>query len=489
MPRRSARRTIRSFAVLAAAVVVCAGLVIAPRHASAGTQTPVMGPPMLTAQELAGWYGRHHGSNVPQIPAFNNNVAQLAQVFIDQGKAEGVRGDIAFAQSMLETGWLSFRNSQIPPDAYNYAGIYAYDGRVGLPNCAHGDAYPSRCMGSPQHGVLVQIQLLRSYADASTRSMTGRLISAPSDRIGAAPLWEWFGGHDCPCGKLIWASADGYGLYILNMYQQALAEAGKTAWCVPYTPGHYNGSGSGYYEVSADKVVHPIGSAGFFGDTRSTVLGAPIVGGDSIGSTGYWIVTSNGAVYHYGSAADYGSLTTAPTAPIVGMQRTRDTLGYWLVGADGKVYPFGSAKNLDFGGLTDAPASPIIGMSRTLSGNGYYLFGQNGAVYAKGDAVLYGSQAPNPPHSPFMAATRTPDNKGYWLVTRDGRLFPFGSAGRFGDLRGCTYGGAVGLISSPTGQGYWIATAIGAVVPFGDARQLGAPPSVGGVVVGFFSAS
>ena len=88
----------------------------------------------------------------------------LAQIFINEGNSEGVRGDIAFVQSMLETGWLSFSGSQIPPDAYNYAGIYAFDGRTGLTTCAHGDSAPSRCMGSPQHGVLAQIQLLRSYA-------------------------------------------------------------------------------------------------------------------------------------------------------------------------------------------------------------------------------------------------------------------------------------------------------------------------------------
>jgi hypothetical protein len=185
-----------------------------------------MGPSLLSAAQLAVWYGRHHGSNQPQIPVLHNDVAVLAQVFIDEGKAEGVRGDIAFVQSMLETGWLSFEASQIPPDAYNYAGLYAFDGRAPLANCTHGDTDPSRCMGTPQRGVRMQIQLLRSYADASTKSLTGRLISAPADRVGAAPLWEYFGGDSCPCGKLIWASANDYGSLIVQMYDQALADNG-----------------------------------------------------------------------------------------------------------------------------------------------------------------------------------------------------------------------------------------------------------------------
>ena len=157
-------------------VVASASLVVANVGAvSAGvtTRTPVMGPSLLTAQQLATWYGQNHGSIQPRIPALHNNVAALAQIFIDEGKAEGVRGDIAFVQSMIETGWLGFAGSQIPPDAYNYAGINAFDGRASFPNCRTKDTAPSRCMGTPQHGVLMQIQLLRSYADPKTKTMLG----------------------------------------------------------------------------------------------------------------------------------------------------------------------------------------------------------------------------------------------------------------------------------------------------------------------------
>ena len=64
-----------------------------------------------------------------------NNITALAQIFIDEGRVEGVRGDIAFVQSILETGWFSFAGSQIPPDANNFAGINAFNDRAGLPNC------------------------------------------------------------------------------------------------------------------------------------------------------------------------------------------------------------------------------------------------------------------------------------------------------------------------------------------------------------------
>ena len=155
--------------------------------AAVTTQTPVMGPSLLSAAQLAAWYQRHSGST-PKIPAFGghpaNDVAALAQVFIDEGKAEGVRGDIAFVQSLLETGWMGFVGSQIPADAYNYAGIYAFDGRTRCRTASHGDTAPSRCMGTPQHGVLVQIQLLRSYADPSTKTAT--VASSPRRRTASA---------------------------------------------------------------------------------------------------------------------------------------------------------------------------------------------------------------------------------------------------------------------------------------------------------------
>ena len=199
-----------------------------------------MGPSLLTAAQLAAWYHRHSGVT-PQIPAFDghpaNDVAALAQVFIDDGRNEGVRGDMAFVQSQLETGWMGFAGSQIPPDAYNYAGIYAFDGRTGLAELrarrlraepVHGHAAARRARADP-----APAQLRRPVGEAPRRvGSSPRRPTAPGD----APLWEYFGGHNCPCGKLIWASADGYGLRIIQMYSQALVESGMAGACVPYAP-------------------------------------------------------------------------------------------------------------------------------------------------------------------------------------------------------------------------------------------------------------
>src|SRR5215813_9312932 len=153
---RPVRRSLVLSTVVAVVCLSCAAAFTAVTIASlpAGaatvtTRTPVMGPNLLSASQLARWYNSVRDGIPPKVPALHNSITALAQTFIDEGRRDGVRGDIAFVQSILETGWFSFAGSQIPPDANNFAGINAFDGRKGLKTCAHGDASPSRCFPSP----------------------------------------------------------------------------------------------------------------------------------------------------------------------------------------------------------------------------------------------------------------------------------------------------------------------------------------------------
>jgi hypothetical protein len=487
-------RRLRRFAAFTAFLFTVAPLaasVAAASDAAAAvtTHTPVMGPSLLSATQLAAWYYRHSGVT-PLIPAFGGHpagdVAALAQIFIDDGNAEGVRGDLAFVQTQLETGWLGFAGSQIPPDAYNYAGIYAFDHRPGLANCAHGDAAPSRCMGTPQRGVLVQIQLLRSYADPSAKTAPGRLISAPSDRAGLAPLWEYFGGHNCPCGKLIWASADGYGLRIIEMYSQALVESGMAGACIAYAPpvGRPT-SGTGYWDVTRDSVVQSFGDARFFGDARHIKLNAPLTGGESLaGGSGYWLLARDGGIFSYGGARFYGSTGGFRiNKPVNGMRRTVNNGGYWLVADDGGIFSFGNARF--YGSMGGSHLNqPVLGMERTASGNGYWLFAADGGIFSFGDARFYGSLGGTRLSYPVVSMQRTPTGRGYWMMTLDGRVFSFGDARGYGDIGSCTnYFGAARMLVTPDGHGYWIATNNGNIVAFGDAKHLGFPATVGGTTI------
>jgi len=482
---RPRRRTAAVLALFVALVPALARTSTA--HAAVTTHTPVMGPPLLSATDLARWYSRHHGSIAPRLPALNNSVTLLAQVFIDEGRRDGVRGDIAFVQSQLETGWLGFYGSQIPPDANNYAGIYAFDGRSALPNCAHGDSPPSRCFPSPNYGARVQIQLLRSYADPSVKNVSGRLIAAPSDRAGMAPLWEYFGGTNCPCGKLIWASAPNYGLRIIQMYDEALVESGKGGACVPYSPATTaTPSGNGYWLVTQDSVVHPFGTAPFFGDMRSVHLSAPLIGAESLSNgAGYWLLGRDGGIFTFGAARFYGSTGGMRlTMPVNGMERTNDNRGYWLVASDGGIFSFGAAK---FYGSTGGIRlnKPVVGMERTQSGRGYWLVASDGGIFAFGDAKFHGSLGAFHLSSPIVGMQRTASGNGYWLLASDGGIFSFGDAKFYGSLGGCTnLGHAARLLVTPDGKGYWIANSDGSIIPFGDARRLGFPATVGGPTIG-----
>ena len=111
---------------------------------------PVMGAAELTAAEITAWF---EARNVKYRFAGGLPIADLVQLYMEEGKAENVRPELAFAQSIIETG--SFGNAL----DNNYAGIGACDSCEGQP------AFPT-----PRDGVRGQIQLLRNYADPTSRA-------------------------------------------------------------------------------------------------------------------------------------------------------------------------------------------------------------------------------------------------------------------------------------------------------------------------------
>jgi hypothetical protein len=171
---------------------------------------------VLTAADLAGWY-RTTGSNARLAGGLT--IDELATIFIEEGAMEGVRGDVAFAQSYLETGGFSFPSGgQVSPDDNNFAGLGACD------TCATGRRFPSA-----REGVRAQIQHLRNYADGE--STTSALANAPSPywygsdtgtaaenfdtfyAKGWAPIWEMM-------GKGKWATDPGYAGKVLAIYER-----------------------------------------------------------------------------------------------------------------------------------------------------------------------------------------------------------------------------------------------------------------------------
>ncbi len=442
--------------------------------------TTVMGRPAVTAKQLADYYYSKKGRDFARIPTLDGDVERLAEIFISEGTKDGVRGDIAFMQSMLETGWLEFKDyGQIRPDFNNFAGMFAYDGRPIGTTCAAEEAeeaaggLKSRCFDSPEIGVRAQIHKLRSYADSSVANVSGRLGYAPSYSRGKAPFWEQFGGAS---GIAIWATAPDYGTYILDkMYFPMLSRLGVTLPCQPAGANGAGTVGEGYWVVTANGTARSFGSATSLGtagtDGVVDVAGAP---------GGAWLATAEGAVRRTGSAPDHGSLAGARIgASVVAIVPTAPGDGYWLVTADGSVYPFGAARDVGTLGR-EVLRSPVIDAEATVDGQGLWLLLADGAVRPIGTASDYGS--PTAATRQVVAFSRTASGAGYVMVTASGRVVAFGDAIRRGDLTGCGFGPVIDIDATSSGDGYWITTESGRVFAFGAARYHGAPSRLDDVV-------
>jgi hypothetical protein len=160
----------------------------------------ILGAPLLTANDLAAWY-----ASTGHTPNITVPMSQLAADYATAGAQTGVRYDVAFAQSIVETGYFTFpAGGQLAGTDNNFAGIGACD------SCAHGWHFPDALTG-----VTAQLQLLEAYAKPNT----------PTPLIGSVGV-----GGCCPnwmalAGK--WATSTVYGISIMTVYQQMLA------WAIP----------------------------------------------------------------------------------------------------------------------------------------------------------------------------------------------------------------------------------------------------------------
>lgn len=174
-------------------------IIAAPRGPKKGTATggpTVLGPSVLTAGELAGWFASTGHTANTTVP-----MGQLAADYLKAGRQTGVRGDVAFAQSVVETGFFSFPSyGQVTSADNNFAGIGACD------SCAAGWSFPTA-----QTGVSAQLQLLDAYA--STAAVPTPLVG-PVGVGGCCQTWMSLAGT--------WATNPAYGVEILTMYKQML---------------------------------------------------------------------------------------------------------------------------------------------------------------------------------------------------------------------------------------------------------------------------
>ena len=160
----------------------------------------IMGKSQATAEELAAYVIRKVGASAPKLTC---SIYDLARYYIEEGEAEGVRGDIAFCQAIKETGFFRYGND-VSWDQNNFCGLAA----VGGGEC--GASFPDARTGARAH-----IQHLKGYA--STAPLNNPVVDPRYNtlvalgRLGSAQTWPGLNGT--------WADpGDGYGERIVGIY-------------------------------------------------------------------------------------------------------------------------------------------------------------------------------------------------------------------------------------------------------------------------------
>jgi hypothetical protein len=168
--------------------------------------SPILGPNLLTADDLAAFVtanGHHPHLSVP--------IDELARIYIEESADEGVRGDVMWAQSILETGWFGYAGSMVGQFDNNFAGIGACD------SCDHGYVFPTARIG-----VRTQVQGLKIYVDRDYGPGNAKhpIVRPGMLRLGfRGKVHSWFD----LTGR--WATARGYGPRVYDIYLQMVAFA------------------------------------------------------------------------------------------------------------------------------------------------------------------------------------------------------------------------------------------------------------------------
>lgn len=148
----------------------------------------------------------------PKVP---ESVIKMIPYYITEGATEDVRGDVAFAQSCLETGNFAFKGSAVTLDQNNFCGMGV------TKNGIKGNSFKT-----PQLGIRAQIQHLKAYASDDKLNNTCVDPRFTYVKRASAPYVEWLGIQENPSGGG-WAKGKGYGTKILNILSSILKAGGK----------------------------------------------------------------------------------------------------------------------------------------------------------------------------------------------------------------------------------------------------------------------
>lgn len=172
-------------------------------------QYPILGKTSVELDEMVSYFNSAGVEYPAEALAEGgaDSIEDFCKIYIEEAAAEGVRAEVAFAQTLKETGWLQY-GGDASIEQFNFAGIGTTGG--GVPGNSYEDV---------RTGVRAQIQHLKAYATTDTLEQ-----ACVDDRYeyvikGSAPYVEWLGKNENPAGQG-WATADDYGLSIVEMIRK-----------------------------------------------------------------------------------------------------------------------------------------------------------------------------------------------------------------------------------------------------------------------------
>ena len=167
---------------------------------------PIEGKSEVTISQMLKMYQKQNKLYPSQALAKGGapTIEDFVNIVYQEANAEGIKAEVVFCQSMLETGWLQF-GGDVKVEQFNFAGLGTTGG--GVP----GNSYPD-----VRTGIRAQIQHLKAYATADP--LNGKCVDDRYEYVkkGTAPYVEWLGKQENPEG-LGWATGDNYGYDIVRM--------------------------------------------------------------------------------------------------------------------------------------------------------------------------------------------------------------------------------------------------------------------------------
>ena len=164
------------------------------------TYTAIVGKSVLTEKQMVNYLKKVYPNASEEIYGFPG-------IYLEEGISEGIRGDIAFAQALLETGNFKFPNTHVSISQNNFCGLGVT-----------GSGVQGESFATPRLGIRAQIQHLKAYA--SKEDLRLDLVDPRYHYVERAnsPYVEWLGAYENPTSKG-WAYSPKYGEKILNIME------------------------------------------------------------------------------------------------------------------------------------------------------------------------------------------------------------------------------------------------------------------------------